>query len=1170
MKGTNIKSDIFIVLVVFFAIAVSTLFADDWPTFRHDDMRSGISAEKIDVKQLRPAWSWQSSTSPSMAWGRPAKMDAYKKLETLPAMRMYDAAFHTIVVASKLYFCSSVDNALHCINANTGKELWRYVANAPLHIAPTFANGKIYFGSDDGFAYCVDAEKGALIWKFSPHDQSSFIINNGMLISRYPCRSGVIVQNGIAYFAFSLFRWQPHAWFCAVDAITGMIGKPGTYKKKWKQKRWMDRVIDGPMLFYKGEIVAPCGRMSPMLITADTGHIKRFFNSFGWFMTVSEDGRLYQGMARAKKSELSVCVFDQKRVLKTHKDAVRVVATTSELYILTRKELKKIDKKTDRTLWSLPVNEGCALIMADGVLFVGENNKVRAIDTTTGKELWYGEVPGNAYGLSIADASLYVSTDQGVIQSFKYSKNISPIIKSEKKKKKTATFDDLASSWTENVASKKIEGITLSAPPYIRFTSRNTAEVIWETKEKSKAKVIWFRSGDEFKQQTVKSATEGKKHTAVLTKLYPNTLYNYKFEIETLNTKGFTKTYKLDTYFNYTLNKLSLPEIALQFQAKSALIAKSLGETRGIIVVSGCDDSNVLEFLAAKTDSRVIAIVSDSNILRRVQNKLFDDGVYGSRIVVYSSDVINSREVILPTKFANAIICFDVQKTKIDVIQLLKMLQPNGKALLFSTPGSVLKTIEKLKELSIEKLAFTSQLNNKSQYLLISKGKLAGSGVWTHQYGRANNSAYGGETCGGAITTGKFKVQWFGRPGPSFQVDRNPRKPSPLSAGGHLYVQGNNRFVGIDVYNGSILWSFELFGINHRYNVPRDSSNWCCDNQNLYVAVKEKAWCFSGKTGKPQRRYNIVPGENKQIKYEWGVISKIGKTLIGSAVSANAPRREYFGAEFKYCWSSGWPTFKVLSDNLFALDSVTGKALWKYESGLIINSTITASDDTIFFLETRNPKLVNSDKRRVGGEELWKNQFLVGINLKTGEILFEKPVDVDNGITAIWGVFGTDSNLFILHSSFKATHSAYAYNAHTGELSWHNTFPWGKRDNDKDLGDHGYNLARPAIVGEKLFIKPKVLNLKTGEIIGDFDKTGRTGCGTYVMMKNAMLLRMTDMASLGLWDYNKDEISIWRTLRPGCWISSIPACGMILSPEGGGGCSCGWWTETSVGFIPDD
>ena len=30
----------------------------------------------------------------------------------------------------------------------------------------------------------------------------------------------------------------------------------------------------------------------------------------------------------------------------------------------------------------------------------------------------------------------------------------------------------------------------------------------------------------------------------------------------------------------------------------------------------------------------------------------------------------------------------------------------------------------------------------------------------------------------------------------------------------------------------------------------------------------------------------------------------------------------------------------------------------------------------------------------------------------------------------------------------------------------------------------------------------------------------------------------------------------------------VPAGGMVLVPEGGAGCSCGNWIETSLGFVP--
>ena len=48
------------------------------------------------------------------------------------------------------------------------------------------------------------------------------------------------------------------------------------------------------------------------------------------------------------------------------------------------------------------------------------------------------------------------------------------------------------------------------------------------------------------------------------------------------------------------------------------------------------------------------------------------------------------------------------------------------------------------------------------------------------------------------------------------------------------------------------------------------------------------------------------------------------------------------------------------------------------------------------------------------------------------------------------------------------------------------------------------------------------------------------------------------------------QLSSWPRLRSSCWLSTIPAAGMLLSPEGGGGCSCGIWMETSIGFMPVD
>ena len=73
------------------------------------------------------------------------------------------------------------------------------------------------------------------------------------------------------------------------------------------------------------------------------------------------------------------------------------------------------------------------------------------------------------------------------------------------------------------------------------------------------------------------------------------------------------------------------------------------------------------------------------------------------------------------------------------------------------------------------------------------------------------------------------------------------------------------------------------------------------------------------------------------------------------------------------------------------------------------------------------------------------------------------------------------------------------------------------------------------------------------------------GCGTYAATSQLLVYRA---GSVTLWDFEQNKASSWSRLRPDCWISTIPACGLILSPEAGGGCSCGVWLETSLAFRP--
>ena len=153
--------------------------ADDWPTYRHDNRRSGVTADAVDVEALAVVWTYDPPYEPQPAWPGPAKWDSFARIIGLAAMRNYDPAFHTVIADGRVYFGSSVDDAVHCLDAETGEEVWRHTVGGPVRIAPTVVDGKVFFGADDGYAYCVAAADGASVWKYSPMEASRRLPNNG-------------------------------------------------------------------------------------------------------------------------------------------------------------------------------------------------------------------------------------------------------------------------------------------------------------------------------------------------------------------------------------------------------------------------------------------------------------------------------------------------------------------------------------------------------------------------------------------------------------------------------------------------------------------------------------------------------------------------------------------------------------------------------------------------------------------------------------------------------------------------------------------------------------------------------------------------------------------------------------------------------------------------------
>lgn len=143
---------------------------DDWPTFRHDVARSGRTDHSVSpgVKE-----SWSTEIGGNLS---------------------------SVVIADGRLFVSQIDaHTVHALDADSGGKLWSFTAGGRVDSPPALYQGAAIFGSRDGWVYCVNAETGALAWKFraSPNDRRMMAFEQ--IESLWPVHGNVLVQDGQVY-----------------------------------------------------------------------------------------------------------------------------------------------------------------------------------------------------------------------------------------------------------------------------------------------------------------------------------------------------------------------------------------------------------------------------------------------------------------------------------------------------------------------------------------------------------------------------------------------------------------------------------------------------------------------------------------------------------------------------------------------------------------------------------------------------------------------------------------------------------------------------------------------------------------------------------------------------------------------------------------------------------
>ena len=666
------------------------------------------------------------------------------------------------------------------------------------------------------------------------------------------------------------------------------------------------------------------------------------------------------------------------------------------------------------------------------------------------------------------------------------------------------------------------KGVVFTSRPVLRFTDKSSARIEWSTGLQGRGAVAYGVG----KQMDRIVASQGVKgdHVVELSGLRHAEGYSYRIIQESIGGESISPVYEFNTSLNFSVVTAGndKPGGAL---SQAAAIIESAGIKRGYCLVIGASKPELLLDLCNSSQMSVVALESDRRIITATRSALYEKGVYGSRVSVIEVQDLNDR-IPLTSCMVNLLVSLN---RKVDD-EIMRVLVPErGKAVFLSEGGRV-----------------------------VAREKLKDGGEWTHQYGNAGNTASSKDALGGATGTSDFAVQWVGRPGADFGIDRNPRMPAPIAAAGRLFHQGMNRIIALDSNNGAVLWAAEIPDLR-RVNIPRDCGNWCADDGSLYVAVKDQAFIFDAESGDRRQILEVLAGEKEIKGYEWGYIGRVGSNLLGSTVKSTTGYTSFWS---KRMWFDGKGsndgTAQVSSDSLFSYNLADGEARpsWVYKKGVILNPTISAMSNRVYFVETRNQKILSSSRRRLSGADIWKDQFLVALDASTGELVWEQAIDTEDGTIAFY-LQAAPEGLLLTASNTKF--HLYVFDPLTGNPVWKKSAAWPD-------DHHSGHFQHPVITGGNVYLQPNGYRMDSGEMITS--KVGRReGCHTYVGAGGALIYRGKSR-QISMWDRETESVSSWPRLRPSCWLNTIPASGMLLVPEGGGGCSCGGWMETSIGFLP--
>jgi len=399
-------------LIVFL---VSDGLPGDWPMWRYDAGRTAASSENLS-HELHMHWV-QNFTAREPVWDDPLNQD----------LMQYDRIFEPIVMGKILYIGFNDCDKVAAFDLLTGRQKWEFFTDGPVRLPLAGWKNKIYFSSDDGNLYCLSAEEGQLLWKFDGGPTDQKILGNKRLISMWPARGGVVIKDGILYFANSI--WPMMGTFIyALDAQTGKIiwrnEKTGAdfIKQPHNNPAFAGVAPQGAFVISGDDLLIPGGRSVPACFDRINGkmryyHLAKYGKTGGAFICAvdtvffNHDRDRMTNMYSLNSGELIV------------RRPGKYPLITKDMYYFSGSTVNaRSALNPGEILWEIEIDASGDLIMAGDYLYAGGKNTITKLKPSNNnkkpQKIWQLTIDGQVSRLIAANGYLIAVTDDGKILAF--------------------------------------------------------------------------------------------------------------------------------------------------------------------------------------------------------------------------------------------------------------------------------------------------------------------------------------------------------------------------------------------------------------------------------------------------------------------------------------------------------------------------------------------------------------------------------------------------------------------------------------------------------------------------------------------------------------------------------------------------------------------------------